>query len=322
MAFAAWQYQTCGRPLEFTAAAVFTLHPVSGQPLIVSGDYCLYLDWEGAPLLVMTSALPSGGQPRDQVTRYRIPAHDVQIGKEVLHFESDVICTTLQPPMPAGWQRLLVVTTGRGRTEKWIEFGYKDESLEDVGLTWERLDAYFYDYNSTELLAEINLNSMYNTLYANALSEELMEANVRGACLSPSGDLAIIIYFKNGHGSWYETGIWCHDTWIPIPESQPFLQHDCTLYVGPAGWTIFCRRIGDIGFITFYDPSGLSKAEYSWGKPQLRALAASALRLMRNAALVAAAASLLSVLLLAFIWHFLLPAMPRRRLESRRADPQ
>jgi hypothetical protein len=322
MAFAAWQYKTYARPLEFTAAAVFTLHPVSGLPLIVSDYYRFYFDWEGNPLMVQAGALPPGGQPRKRIKHYWNGVHEVRIGMNVLHSDDEIVCTTVQPHVPAGWQRLIAVTTGRERKERLKEYIIAGESFEDTEIIWEQYSALFYDYRTTELLAEINLNCMYNTLYAHSSSNGYIEANVRSACLSPSGELAIIIYFMDESGFWYEKGIWRDEAWVPLPENQPFWQIEYPLYVGPGGWSVYNLRNGDSGYIAFYDPRGQLSAKYTRSKESWTALAFATLRKMRDTAAAAAVVGFLAVLLLAFIWHFIVPSVPRRRLESRRAHPQ
>lgn len=322
VAFAAWQYKACDRPLEFTAAAVFTLHPVTGQPLIVSDYYRFYLDWEGNPLLVKVGGLPASGQPRGRANVSWDPEHEVQFSTTTRYFDDDVFCTALQPPVPRGWRRLLAVTVGLGMNKKKVEYIIDGESYSDTEIVWKQYDVYFYDYDTTELLAEIDLNKMYTTLYAPNTGGRLHKAYVSNACLSPSGELAIIIYFKSDSGFLHELGIWRNKTWVPILGNQAALQVEYPLYVGPGGWSIYNVRNGDSGYIAFYDPGGQLSAKYTRSGPSWRRLAMATLEHLGTTAAMTAAASQLAVLLLAFIWHFLVPLMPRRRLESRRADSQ
>lgn len=322
MAFAAWQYKTYGHPLEFTAAAVFTLHPVTGLPLIVSDYYRFYLDWKGNPLVVKAGGLPAGGQPRGRASVSRDPIHEVQFNEIMLHFDDDIICTALQPPVPTGWRRLLAVTTGEGRAERKEEHIIDDESYVYTELIWSQYDACFYNYITAELLAEVDLSRMYAALYGAQSCSNLQMAYISSACLGPSGELAIIIYFKNDSGYLYEIGIWRNETWVPIPENQAYWQVEYPLYVGPGGCSACNLRNGDSGYIAFYDPNGQLSANYTRSVSSWRRLAKVILERMRNVVAATAAVSLLSVLLIAFIWHFLVPVMPLRRLESPRADSQ
>jgi len=163
---------------------------------------------------------------------------------------------------------------------------------------------------------------MYTSLYALESGSKLQKANVRSACLSPSGEFAIIVYFKDDYGFWYEKGIWRNKTWVPIPENQPFWQGEYPLYVGPGGWAVYNLRNGDSGYIAFYDPQGKLSAKYTRSGHSWRTLALSILWHLGTTVVTTAAAGLLAVLLLAFFWHIIPPAALRRRLESPREHPQ
>jgi len=284
--------------------AEFQLDPQTATPVVQVGHEQYRLDWRGR--LAFGSLLESDPvRPAESSLRRDLTALPPEVAALIKpQLAGDPQTVYLAPGVPAGWRRSVAVTVREAS-------GIPKPRSKPAALASPVWRSQIFDAQTGEILADINLNSIFKSLYYEHAGPDF-RAEVRSAYTGPDGGIGLLLWFAHGGEYFLDGGIWDGETWIPLMCIQPSgaTGENQVLYVGPDNNSILQTRYG----LFFSGKDGRLLNIWILKGSFLRSFRQALVFGIVKALLLATLGGLAGVGILGFIWQLAIGRKKRQRL--------
>lgn len=207
-----------------------------GQPQAAVGKRSMLYDWDGQP---QGPGLP-GGQPGNSAAQLHAELDDVISRLGLGEDEARRIFITPANGQP-GQDRLLAVTS--------TKHGVFQSAI--------------YDFDDFTVLAELNLDSVFSSLYGGMSGDPAKrEFNIGSVARTSRGDLILLMFFSAGGTLAAEFGSWDGEDWTPVALPDSYAPHNTLrdfnakadpwkldrIHIGPNNEILLCAGDTTINF--------------------------------------------------------------------------
>lgn len=283
--------------------ARFRLDSKTGMPVVGVGNEQYQLDWRGRMVF--------GFLDRKQVSSN----HDAISGDSLAvlaektaslikpQVDGKVDYVYAAPPAPQGWHTCVAVTTYLNQDGTRPQSTVSKRSAPIV-------TAQFFDALTGEKLAELDLNTIFASLYYAEPGPDF-RAQVRSAAIGPDGGIGLLLWFAQGGDYYLDGGIWDGTTWTPLMCIQPSgaVGQQQEIYVGPGNNSILQTPYS----LFFSGSDGRLLNIWVLKGSFLRLFQQSLATGLIKAVLIASAGGLFGVAIMGFFWQLLSERSRRRR---------
>jgi hypothetical protein len=281
--------------------AIFQLDQETGVPVVQVGSEHYQLNWRGQLAFGSLLNVDQSSAEKSSVARdlSALPINVTTLIKSRLTGEIKLVY--IAPGAPAGWHRCVAVTVRDAGAKRITR-------AKPPSPQWRSL---IFDAHSGELLADLSLNSIFNTLYYERGGADF-RAEVRSAYTGPDGGIGLLLWFAHGGEYYLDGGIWDGQAWTPLMCIQPSgaTGEDQVLYVGPGNNSILQTRYG----LFFSGSDGRLLNIWILKGSFLRSFRQALMLGLAKVLLLATLGGLAGVAILGFVWQLAVGRARHRRI--------